>query len=260
MGAYVDTLKFAGGSFVLMPRRAVAELIELCHAHEVLVSTGGFLEYVLTQGPTAVDRYLEEARELGFDIIEISSGFVTLLADDLVALTERVLEAELRPKPEVGIQFGAGGASTIEALEAEGVRDVSQAIELAKRHLDAGAELVMIESEGITEQAREWRTDAVARIATELDSNESCSRRPSRRLRLVREDLRPRGQPCSSTTARSSSSNACAPASGAPRTPGAASSAPSSDSERSHLPVLAGVSGWRSGASSRQEAFQKASS
>jgi phosphosulfolactate synthase (CoM biosynthesis protein A) len=26
----------------------------------------------------------------------------------------------------------------------------------------------MIESEGITEQAREWRTDAVARIATEL--------------------------------------------------------------------------------------------
>lgn len=168
MGAYVDTLKFAGGSFVLMPRRAVAELIELCHAHEVLVSTAGFLEYVLTQGPTAVDRYLEEARELGFDIIEISSGFVTLLADDLVALTERVLEAELKPKPEVGIQFGAGGASTIEALEAEGVRDVSQAIELAKRHLDAGAELVMIESEGITEQVREWRTDAVARIATEL--------------------------------------------------------------------------------------------
>ncbi len=33
MGAYVDALKFAGGSFALMPRAAVAELVELCHRH-----------------------------------------------------------------------------------------------------------------------------------------------------------------------------------------------------------------------------------
>src|SRR5437660_741802 len=39
MGAYVDVLKFAGGSFALMPGRAVRELIDLCHAHDVLVST-----------------------------------------------------------------------------------------------------------------------------------------------------------------------------------------------------------------------------
>src|SRR5438270_1879385 len=49
MGAYVDTLKFAGGSFSLMPRRAVLELINLCHAHDVVVSTGGVTEHVLTQ-------------------------------------------------------------------------------------------------------------------------------------------------------------------------------------------------------------------
>jgi phosphosulfolactate synthase (CoM biosynthesis protein A) len=78
MGAYVDTLKYAGGSFALMPRSVVRELNDLCHAHEAEVSTGGFPEYVLTQGPEAVDRYLAECRELGFDIVEISSGFVTL--------------------------------------------------------------------------------------------------------------------------------------------------------------------------------------
>src|SRR5438128_1271855 len=50
MGPYVDALKFAGGSFRLLPRRVVQELIDLCHAHDVLVSTGGFIEYVLTQG------------------------------------------------------------------------------------------------------------------------------------------------------------------------------------------------------------------
>jgi phosphosulfolactate synthase (CoM biosynthesis protein A) len=168
MGAYVDTLKYAGGSFALMPRETVRALNDLCHEHEVEVSTGGFLEYVLTQRGDAVQQYLAECRELGFDIVEISSGFVTLPVDDLVSLTKAVREAGLKPKPEVGIQFGAGGTSSIEALEAEGTRDVGQAIELAKRHLDAGAHLIMIESEGITEQVREWRTDVVARIVAEL--------------------------------------------------------------------------------------------
>ena len=168
MGEYVDTLKYAGGSFTLMPREAVRALNELCHEHEVEVSTGGFLEYVLAQRGDHVARYLEECRELGFDIVEISSGFVTLPTDDLVALTKAVHAAGLKAKPEVGIQFGAGGASTVEALEAEGTRDVGQAIELAQRHLDAGAHLIMIESEGITEQVREWRTDVVARIVSEL--------------------------------------------------------------------------------------------
>src|SRR5215831_13083368 len=63
MGAYVDILKFAGGSFALMPQGAVKELIDLCHAHGVLVSTGGFIEYVLTQGSEAVGRYLGRCRE-----------------------------------------------------------------------------------------------------------------------------------------------------------------------------------------------------
>jgi phosphosulfolactate synthase (CoM biosynthesis protein A) len=151
-----------------MPREAVRALNDVCHEHAVEVSTGGFLEYVLTQRGNAVRQYLEECRELGFDIVEISSGFVTLPVDDLVRLTQAVREAGLKPKPEVGIQFGAGGTSSVEALEAEGTRDVGYAIELAKRHLDAGAHMIMIESEGITEQVREWRTDVVARIVSEL--------------------------------------------------------------------------------------------
>jgi phosphosulfolactate synthase (CoM biosynthesis protein A) len=34
--------------------------------------------------------------------------------------------------------------------------------------VDAGAHMLMIESEGITEQVREWRTDVVAQIVSEL--------------------------------------------------------------------------------------------
>src|SRR5512142_2542964 len=71
MGEWVDSLKFAGGSFSLMPRRALTELIELCHRHEVMVSTGGFVEHLLTQGPETVNRYIEECRNVGFDILEV---------------------------------------------------------------------------------------------------------------------------------------------------------------------------------------------
>lgn len=118
MGTYVDILKFSGGSFSLMPRKVVKELIELCHSHEVLVSTGGFMEHVLTRGPEAVEKYIQECKALECDIIEISAGFITIPIDDWVRLVERVQKAGLKAKPEVGIQFGAGGATAVGELEA----------------------------------------------------------------------------------------------------------------------------------------------
>jgi phosphosulfolactate synthase (CoM biosynthesis protein A) len=164
MGSYVDSLKFAGGSFALMPRRAVLEITKLCHEREVLVSTGGFLEQVLTQGTDAVKSYIGECKELGFDTIEISSGFITLPAADCLRLVEQVQKAGLKAKPEVGIQFGAGGATRSEELETEGTRDPEWPIRLAQRFLDAGAYMIMIESEGITENVKQWRTDVPAGI------------------------------------------------------------------------------------------------
>ena len=83
-------------------------------------------------------------------------------------LTAWVQRAGLKAKPEVGIQFGAGGASAVAELEAEGTRDPAWAIAQAQRFLDAGASMIMIESEGITENVKVWRTDVVARIADAL--------------------------------------------------------------------------------------------
>jgi phosphosulfolactate synthase (CoM biosynthesis protein A) len=168
MGVYVDSLKFAGGSFSLMPRDKVKELIDLCHDHDVLVSTGGFIEYVLTQGREAVDRYIEECKALGFDIVEISSGFITIPTDDWARLVEKVQKGGLKAKPEIGIQFGAGGATVAEELEAEGTRDPEWAIRQGKRFLEAGAYMIMIESEGITENVKVWRTDVPAKIVNTL--------------------------------------------------------------------------------------------
>lgn len=168
MGSYIDIFKFSGGSFSLMPEKAVRDLIHTCHEHDVLVSTGGFIERVLTHGGDAVERYLAECKRLEFDVVEISSGFITVPQGDLISLVKKVTELGMKPKPEVGIQFGAGGASSVEELEAEGTSDPSQAIRAAKQYLDAGAHLIMIESEGITENVKKWRTDVVAKIVNEI--------------------------------------------------------------------------------------------
>ncbi|MPZ21822.1 MAG: phosphosulfolactate synthase, partial [Luteitalea sp.] len=58
--------------------------------------------------------------------------------------------------------------TAVAELEAEGPRDAGWAITQAKRFLDAGAEIVMIESEGITESVKTWRTDVAARIIDAL--------------------------------------------------------------------------------------------
>ena len=137
-------------------------------ARMVLVDTGGFMEHVLTRGREAVDRYIEECKSLGFDIIEISAGFITIPIDDWLRLVEKVKKAGLKPKPEVGIQFGAGGASAVEELEAEGTRDPEWAILQAKRLMEAGAYMIMIESEGITENVKVWRTDVPAKMVNAL--------------------------------------------------------------------------------------------
>lgn len=46
MGAHVDGLKFAEGSFSLLPEDRMRELVDLAHTHGVYVSTGGWIEHI----------------------------------------------------------------------------------------------------------------------------------------------------------------------------------------------------------------------
>jgi phosphosulfolactate synthase (CoM biosynthesis protein A) len=81
-----------------------------------------------------------------------------------VRLVETVQKHKLKPKPELGIAFGAGG-------DTEGIRatsDPSGLIAQARTFVDMGVK-IMVESEGITENVGDdWRTDVVNKIAREL--------------------------------------------------------------------------------------------
>ena len=168
MGDSIDSFKFAGGSFSLLRTRHLRDLIDICHKYSVQVSTGGFIEFVLTQGDSAVNRYIDECKAIGFDILELSAGFITLPINDWEKLVSRVKKAGLKPKPEVGIQFGAGGASKASELEAEGHIPIELVISRAKRFIEMGVEVIMIESEGITESVKAWNTEAPAHLAQAL--------------------------------------------------------------------------------------------
>lgn len=54
-----------------------------------------------SQGLEAVQPYLRECKQLGFDYVELSTGFISLPTEDLVRLVRDVKAAGLQPKPEV---------------------------------------------------------------------------------------------------------------------------------------------------------------
>lgn len=128
------------------------------------------MEHILTQSDpsSAVDKYLRKCKDLNLDVIEMSAGFISLPPDDWLRIVDRVHAAGLTAKPECGIQFGAGGDTSAEELEAFGTSDPSKIINMGKRFIDAGVERIMIESEGITENVKTWRTDVIQNILKEL--------------------------------------------------------------------------------------------
>ncbi|KAH8701057.1 sulfonate biosynthesis enzyme [Talaromyces proteolyticus] len=170
MGTHVDGLKFAGGSFALFEEKPLRELIDLAHSYNVYVSTGGWAEHLLTHADveSVFDKYLKKCRDLGFDVVEISSGFLSIPGDDWLRMIDKVHSYGLKAKPELGIQFGAGGDTVASELEAIGTSDPGKLINMGKKFLDAGVERLMIESEGITENVKSWRTDVVSTIVKEL--------------------------------------------------------------------------------------------
>jgi phosphosulfolactate synthase (CoM biosynthesis protein A) len=141
------------------------------YRHDVYVSTGGYIERVLaaTSGDlSVVTKYIDTCKNLGFDVLEISSGFLSIPTHDWAELVALVAKAGLKAKPEVGIQWGAGGDASVAELESAGTRDPKWLIDRANVFLDAGASMVMIESEGITENVKSWRTDVISAVTSAL--------------------------------------------------------------------------------------------
>ena len=164
-GDYVDGFKFAGGSMRLLTEQKTRKMIRVCHDHNVYVSTGGFVERVIVQGPDAVDKYLEECKSLEFDLVEVSSGLATIKLQDKVAIVKQVQKLGMKAKPEVSMMIGAGAGTHIVGYKPK-MRTFADVAKETQAHLDAGASILMLESEGITEDLppAKWRKDVVKKL------------------------------------------------------------------------------------------------
>lgn len=169
-GYYIDGFKFAGGVQSLLEAKVVKSFIDLAHKHNVYVNTGGFIERIVIQDPSNVDRYLNETKELGFDVVEVSSGMFEHATDfslkDQIDVVKKISKLGLKPKPELTIMSGVGGGTKEIGYDKreKSLKSVKDMIEEGERFLDAGAFMLMIESEGITEgieNPTDWRTDVI---------------------------------------------------------------------------------------------------
>lgn len=168
-GDYIDGFKFAGGSMRLLSVDMVKNILKVCHDHDVYVSTGGFVERIIVQGADAVDRYLEECKSLGFDIVEVSSGLAPIPLEDKVEIVKQVKKMGMVPKPEISLMIGAGAGTHIVGYKPK-LRSIDDLMKEARAHLKAGAHIMMLESEGITEDLppSKWRTDVIKKLVSEF--------------------------------------------------------------------------------------------
>jgi len=171
-GEYVDGVKFAGGSMRLMKLVDVKKFLKICHDHDCYVSTGGFVERIIVQGQKAVDRYFEECKTLGFDMVEISSGLAPIPIEDKVAMVKEVKRLGMMPKPEITMMEGAGAGTHIANYKPK-MRPFSEFVREAKLQLKAGAHILMFESEGVYEDMapKDWKLNIVKSVIKEFGLN-----------------------------------------------------------------------------------------
>jgi phosphosulfolactate synthase len=101
LAPYFDVAKIGWGLPLLLAREKVRERVRMYHDVGIDVSTGGtLLEYAVAHD--RVPQMMDEARGLGFDIIEISSGVIELSFEQIERLAEQVRRRSLEFFIEVG--------------------------------------------------------------------------------------------------------------------------------------------------------------
>jgi len=101
LAPYIDVAKIGWGLPLLLSRDTVRDRIARYHAVGVEVSTGGtLLEHAFVHD--RVGPFLDEARELGFDLVEISSGIIELSPTQIDALARDATRRGLPYYIEVG--------------------------------------------------------------------------------------------------------------------------------------------------------------
>ena len=156
-GEYIDIIKLTFGTSAFYDREFLMGKIQLLSNADIDVMPGGtFLEVALWKG--AYEKYLKRAKELGFSMIEISDGTITIDLDTRKDIIRQALDMDFKVITEVG------------------KKDPKEALPIALMHqliredLECGAFKVIIEAReagkgvGIFDKAGTVKQDEVENI------------------------------------------------------------------------------------------------
>lgn len=100
-GDSIDQIKMAFGTTVALSERTVRDKIQMIRSHQIDVYPGGtLLEAAVIQG--ALPQFLERAKDLGFTMIEVSDGTITMTAEQRAYVIRCGLDMGFRIISEVG--------------------------------------------------------------------------------------------------------------------------------------------------------------
>jgi phosphosulfolactate synthase len=116
LAPYIDIVKVGWGLPLLLPREKLRERIRFYHELGVEVSSGGtLLEYAVVRDRGSA--FMDEARELGFDLVEISDGIIDLSRAQIERLARDVTRRGLDVLIEVGKKNPQNQLSLRETLD-----------------------------------------------------------------------------------------------------------------------------------------------
>ena len=138
---YIDYGKLAFGSPALYPKQVLSEKLAIYKNADIRVFLGGqFLEFVLYKsGWSHVSTFVNEARALGIDAVEISDNLVPISMSDKLKLVAMILDGGLGVHGEVGSKDDKG--------------DPSELIDQAHAFISAGCTDVLFEAAEMVDEA-----------------------------------------------------------------------------------------------------------
>lgn len=100
-GDSIDHIKLAFGTTVALGERAVRDKIQMIRSSQIEVYPGGtLLEAAVIQG--VLPEFLRRARDLGFTMVEVSDGTITMTPEERANVIRCALDMGLRVISEVG--------------------------------------------------------------------------------------------------------------------------------------------------------------
>ena len=174
-GEYVDYLKFGWGTSIVHNQDIIKAKVKMYKSHNVTPYTGGTL-FELAYMNDKLDEFFSEAKNLGFEAIEISDGSTSISHDEKI----RCIELAKNEGFEVLSEVGKKDPSLDKELT------LDERIQYMQDELDAGSSLVIVEAReggkniGIFDKSGNAKESEIDYILDNFDGNKILWEAPNK--------------------------------------------------------------------------------